>query len=61
MVLARHGVTRQLSTLVLAANADEAPLLDDVNRFLAGQPAIGRAGHSLPPPRTTMTTGSTGS
>ena len=31
---------------------DEPALLADLKRFVAGQPAIGRAGHDVPPPRT---------
>ena len=50
----RHkGVARKLSTLTLAEETDEAPLVADFRLFASGQPAIGRAGHSAPPPRTT--------
>ena len=53
LIALRHGsVARQLSTLVLATESDEAALVADFHRFLAGEPAIGRAGHSAPAPRT---------
>jgi hypothetical protein len=47
------GRKRKLSTLVLDDRHDEAALIADLRRFVAGQPAIGRAGHDAPPPRTT--------
>lgn len=43
---------RTLSTLVLDDRGDEPALIADLARFLAGQPAIGRAAHDVPPPRT---------
>lgn len=43
---------RQLSTLVLEDRTDEAALVADLHRFVAGEPAIGRAAHDAPPPRT---------
>ncbi|NVB79024.1 MAG: hypothetical protein HOV81_11550 [Kofleriaceae bacterium] len=43
---------RTLSTLVLDDRGDEPALLADLGRFLASQPAIGRAAHDAPPPRT---------
>jgi hypothetical protein len=46
------GRSRKLSTLTLADNNDEPALLADLQRFVAGEPAIGRAGHDAPPPRT---------
>jgi hypothetical protein len=46
------GLRRKLSTLVLDDRHDEAALLADLQRFVAGQPAIGRHGHDVPPPRT---------
>lgn len=50
--LACDGVRRTLSTLVLDDRHDEPALIADLQRFLAGQPALGRAGHDAPPPRT---------
>jgi hypothetical protein len=50
--LRHRGVARKLSTLTLADESDEAALVADFRLFAAGQPAIGRAGHSVPPPRT---------
>lgn len=53
IIALRHGpLTRKLSTLTLAADADEPALVADFQLFAAGQPAIGRAGHSAPKPRT---------
>jgi hypothetical protein len=46
------GRSRKLSTLVLADDNDEPALLADLQRFVAGEPAIGRAAHDAPPPRT---------
>lgn len=46
------GLRRKLSTLVLDDRHDEAALLADLQRFVGGPPAIGRAGHDVPPPRT---------
>jgi hypothetical protein len=40
--LRRGGVTRKLSTLVLDNRHDEAALVADLGRFVAGQPAVGR-------------------
>jgi len=50
--LRRGTQTRKLSTLVLADHNDEPALIADLQRFVEGQPAIGRAGHDLPAPRT---------
>jgi hypothetical protein len=50
--LARGGLTRKLSTLVLEDAHDEAALIADLLRFVKGEPALGRAGHDVPPPRT---------
>ncbi len=50
--LRHNGVARKLSTQTLAAEADEAALVADLRLFASGQPAIGRAGHSAPRPRT---------
>lgn len=44
--------TRKLSTLTLEDEADAPALLADLGRFLAGEPALGRAAHDAPPPRT---------
>jgi hypothetical protein len=42
-----HGVrTRKFSTLILDDTLDERFLVADLQRFVAGQPALGRAGHS---------------
>ena len=46
------GVRRTLSTLVLDDRHDEPALIADLQRFLAGQAAIGRVGHDAPAPRT---------
>jgi hypothetical protein len=46
------GVRRKLSTLVLDDSHDEVALLADLQRFVAGEPALGRAAHDVPPPRT---------
>ena len=43
---------RKLSTLTLEDAADEPALVADLGKFIAGEPAIGRAGHDVPPPRT---------
>jgi hypothetical protein len=54
LIALRYGdVARKLSTLVLAVESDEAALVADFQRFVAGDPAIGRAGHAAPSPRTT--------
>lgn len=50
--LRRGDVTRKLSTLVLDDRHDEPALIADLQRFVAGEPALGRAGHDAPPPRT---------
>jgi hypothetical protein len=50
--LSGGGVTRKLSTLVLHDRADEPALIADLQRFMAGQPALGRAAHDAPAPRT---------
>ena len=47
--LTRGGTSRKLSTLVLDDRHDEPALIADLQRFLAGEPAIGRAGHDAPP------------
>lgn len=53
LIALRHGVVaRKLSTLVLAQESDETPLVADFRRFIAGDPALGRAGHAEPPLRT---------
>jgi hypothetical protein len=53
VITLRHGAQqRKLSTLVLAAEVDEIPLIADFRRFIGGEPAIGRDGHAVPPPRT---------
>lgn len=46
------GIKRKLSTLVLDDRHDEPALIADLQRFVAGQPALGRAAHDVPPPRT---------
>jgi hypothetical protein len=46
------GRRRKLSTLTLHDIHDEPALIADLERFVAGQPAIGRAAHDAPPPRT---------
>lgn len=46
------GIKRKLSTLVLDDRHDELALIADLQRFVAGQPALGRAAHDVPPPRT---------
>ncbi|HEY5950194.1 MAG TPA: hypothetical protein VIV40_32080 [Kofleriaceae bacterium] len=46
------GHKRKLSTLTLDDRHDEAALIADLQRFVTGQPAIGRAAHDAPPPRT---------
>jgi len=47
LVELRHGEkTRTFSTLILDDTADEKYLVADLSRFLAGQPALGRAGHT---------------
>jgi hypothetical protein len=44
---------RKLSTLILEDPADERFLIADLERFLAGKPALGRAAQEAsPPPRT---------
>jgi hypothetical protein len=49
----RHGdVRRKISTLTLAEEIDEEPLLADLRLFMTGEAAIGRAGHTAPAPRT---------
>ena len=49
----RHGATaRTLSTLTLEDRHDEPALIADLQRFVAGEPAIGRAAHDAPAPRT---------
>lgn len=50
--LRRGGITRRLSTLVLDDRHDEPALLADLRRFVAGEPALGRAGHDAPAART---------
>jgi hypothetical protein len=50
--LRRGDQTRKLSTLVLDDPNDERALLADLQRFVGGQPALGRAAHDAPPPRT---------
>lgn len=52
IVIRRGAVTRKLSTLVLDDAGDEPALIADLQRFVAGEPAIGRAGHDVPAPRT---------
>jgi hypothetical protein len=52
ITLRRAGVERSLSTLILEDEADEPALVADLERFVAGQAALGRAGHSAPKPRT---------
>lgn len=44
--LRNAGMSRKLSTLVLDESADEMPLVADLRRFIAGEPALGRAGHA---------------
>jgi hypothetical protein len=42
-----HGAqTRKFSTLILDETTDERFLVADLQRFLAGEPALGRAGHT---------------
>lgn len=49
----RSGALRRtLSTLVLEDEHDEAALIGDLERFVAGEAALGRAAYDAPPPRT---------
>jgi hypothetical protein len=49
----RSGAKRRaLSTLVLEDRHDEAALVGDLERFIAGEAALGRAAYDAPPPRT---------
>ena len=50
--LRRGAQHRKLSTLILDDASDEPALLADMRRFVTGEPAIGRAGHDRPTPRT---------
>lgn len=52
IVLVDDKQKRTLSTLTLEDGGDEPALLADLGRFLAGEPALGRAAHDAPPPRT---------
>ncbi len=52
-----HGAQkRKLSTLTLADEGDERALVTDLQRFVAGEPALGRAGHAaaMQVPRTEL-------
>lgn len=47
LVALTHGAqTRKLSTLILDDTTDERFLVADLQRFLAGEAALGRAGHT---------------
>lgn len=47
LVALTHGTqARKFSTLILDDIADERFLVADLQRFLAGEPALGRAGHT---------------
>jgi hypothetical protein len=52
ITLASGRVRRKISTLVLDDRGDEPALIADLQRFVAGQPALGRAGHDVPDART---------
>jgi hypothetical protein len=44
--LTNDGRTRKFSTLILDETIDERFLVADLQRFLSGEPALGRAGHT---------------
>ena len=46
VALTRGARTRKFSTLILDDTADERFLVADLQRFLSGEPALGRAGHT---------------